>query len=362
MVEVVRPVDRGQVPVPVRGERAAKAGRERQVDVVAVQHRDVAIREDRRHVRERIRIAEEIRALAVAVRVAAEGIDLEAVADRKRRVVHERRIVHRPVARLVRLRAGEREVGRRLLLEERDLVEAGAQRLLAVAVLAGQVQEAAADAEAGVDRREQRVAVVDALAGRLEVRAVLSPARRRLAALVRVLQHDVDDARNRIGAVLRARAVAQHFDPLDRADRNAVEVDRARALAELGFGREGRRRVAPLAVHEHEHLVRAQVPQLRRAHEVREVRVRLPRQVERGYERLQRRADFAGQRRGLANRIRRDEVDRREALVDVVARRARADDDDFFERRLVFSRERRTPEHETDTRRADTQNRPDCRP
>jgi hypothetical protein len=30
-----------------------------------------------------------------------------------------------------------------------------------------------------------------------------------------------------------------------------------------------------------------------------------------------------------------------------VARRARADDDDFLERRLVFRRERRTPQHET---------------
>ncbi len=164
-----------------------------------------------------------------------------------------------------------------------------------------------------------------------EVRAVLAPARRHLAALVRVLQHDVDHAGDRIRAVLRAGAVAQHLDALDRADRNAVEVDRARALAELGFGRQRRSRVAPLAVHEHQHLVRAQVPQLRGTHDVREVRVRLARQVERRHQRLDRGADLARDRGRLPDRLGRDEVDRREALVDVVAGGARADDDDLLE-------------------------------
>ena len=199
--------DRSQLPV--RGERPAQARRQRQVHVVRLEHRDVAVGKDRRHVRERIRIAEEVGALAVAVRVTAEGVDLERVPERERRVVHEGDVVHRAVAGLVRLRAGERKVGRRLLLEERDLVGSGTQRLVAVAILRRQVQEAAADAEPGVDGREQRVAVVDAPPGRLEIRAVLAPARRRLAALVGVLQHDVDDARNGVRTVLRAGAVAQ---------------------------------------------------------------------------------------------------------------------------------------------------------
>ena len=177
--------------------------------------------------------------------------------------------------------------------------------------------------------------------GRLEVGAVLAPARRRLAALVGVLQHDVDDARDRVRTVLRAGAVAQHFDPLDRADRNAVEIDRARALAELRLRGQRRGRVTALAVDQHQHLVGAQVSQLCRAHEVREVRVRLARQVERRHQRLDGRAHLARNRRRPADRLGGHQVDRRQALVEAAARSARADDDDLLEFRLGVLRERR---------------------
>ena len=61
-------------------------------------------------------------------------------------------------------------------------------------------------------------------------------------------------------------------------------------------------------------------------HDVREIRIRLAWQVERRHQRLQRGADFARYRRRLPDRVVGHEVDRREALVDVVARRARTDD------------------------------------
>ncbi len=361
VIEVVRAVHDREVPLPLRGQSPAQARRQRQVHVVRVEHRDVAVGEDRRHVGERIRVAEEVRALAVAVRVAAEGIDLERIAERERRVVHEGDVLHRAVARLVRLRAGEREVCRRLLLEERDLVGAGTQRLVAVAVLGRQVQEAVADAEAAIERREQRVAVVDAASGRLEVGAVLAPTRRRLAALVGVLQHDVDDAGDGVRTVLRAGAVAKHLDPLDRADRDAVEVDRARTLAELRLRRERRGRVPALAVDQHQDLVGAQVSQLCRAYEVREIRIRLARQVERRDQRLDRRAHLAGNRGGPADRLGSYQVDRGEALVEAAARGTRADDDDLLELRLAVLRQHRARGKQHHARRTRTQGRPDGR-
>ena len=66
-------------------------------------------REDGRDVRERIRVAEEIRALAVPVRLAPERIQLESVAAGNAALQNER--VHRPSPPFG-LRTGEREVGR----------------------------------------------------------------------------------------------------------------------------------------------------------------------------------------------------------------------------------------------------------
>ena len=102
-----------------------------------------------------------------------------------------------------------------------------------------------------------------------------------------------------------------------------------------------------LAVDQHQHLVRTEVAQLGRAHEVREIRIRLARQVERRHQRLDGRPDFAGNRRGPANRLGCHQVDRREALVEAAARCARADDDDLFQFRLDLLRERGTRDSST---------------
>jgi hypothetical protein len=88
---------------------------------------------------ERVGVAEEIRAFGRAVRVAAERIELEAVADRDCPVVAEQHVLGCAVARAVVLLPGEREVFRRLVLEERDLVETRALGRVAVMVFAGEV-------------------------------------------------------------------------------------------------------------------------------------------------------------------------------------------------------------------------------
>src|SRR3546814_4611478 len=51
------------------------------------------------------------------------------------------------------------------------------------------------------------------------------------AAADALLELDVDDAGDGVGAILRRGAVAQHLDPLDRDRRNRVHVDARRAAA-----------------------------------------------------------------------------------------------------------------------------------
>src|SRR5690606_30570019 len=57
------------------------------------------------------------------------------------------------------------------------------------------------------------------------------------------LEHDVDDAGDGIGAVLRGGAIAQHFDALHRADGNDVDVDDLRSGPRIS-ARKLRRNVA----------------------------------------------------------------------------------------------------------------------
>ena len=84
-------------------------------------------------------------------------------------------------------------------------------------------------------------------------------------------QDHVDHARNRIGAVLGRRTVAQHLDPLDGGRGKCVEVHRHRAAADGAVDVHERAAVAALAVHEHEHLVGGQPAQRRRPDVIRAV-------------------------------------------------------------------------------------------
>ena len=81
-------------------------------------------------------------------------------------------------------------------------------------------------------RRLQATGALAPAAVGLDRRAVLAVSDAGRAALAVVAQLDVDHARQRIRAVLRRRAVTQHFDALDRGQRDRVQVDGRRAAAD----------------------------------------------------------------------------------------------------------------------------------
>ena len=135
-------------------------------------------------------------------------------------------------------------------------------------------------------------------------------ARRHFAALGGVVEDDVDHPGNRIGAVLRTGAVAQHFDAFDRADRDRVEIHRRRAATDLRGIVDHRRSVPAFTVDQHQHLIRAHAAQLSGAYMVGTAGVGLARQAERWQQRLQRCAQFAIRRAGGFQVISGEHVDR----------------------------------------------------
>src|SRR3546814_3507076 len=83
----------------------------------------------------------------------------------------------------------------------------------------------------------------------------LSGLDRGAAARIVGFQDDVDHARDRVGAILRRGAIAQHFDALDSARRDEIEIDRIAALRRRARVEvDDRAVVAALAVDEHEHM------------------------------------------------------------------------------------------------------------
>ena len=81
----------------------------------------------------------------------------------------------------------------------------------------------------------------------------------------RALQNDVHDAGDGVRAVLGGGAVLQHFDVVDRADRDEGQVGCGRALVgAAAVNREIGGRVAALAVHQHQGVVRIKAAERRR--------------------------------------------------------------------------------------------------
>jgi len=79
-----------------------------------------------------------------------------------------------------------------------------------------------------------------------------------------LLQDDVHNAGDGVGAILRRGAVGQHFDVVDRVDRDEAEVSRRRArVRAAAVDREVRGGMAALAVDQHQGIVRTQTPQRR---------------------------------------------------------------------------------------------------
>jgi len=77
-----------------------------------------------------------------------------------------------------------------------------------------------------------------------------------------VVEHDVDHTGDRVRPVDRRRAVAQHLDPLDRADRQRIGVDRLHRHEILGLG--ARRQDQAAAVEQHQRVAGAEIAQVDR--------------------------------------------------------------------------------------------------
>ena len=97
----------------------------------------------------------------------------------------------------------------------------------------------------------------------------------------RRLEHDVDDAGDRVRAVLCRRAIAQNLDVIDHPGRNGIEVDRLRPAPDESVDVHDGAHVPALAVHEHERLIGRQSAQRRRPHVVGRVAEGRAREVER---------------------------------------------------------------------------------
>jgi hypothetical protein len=193
---------------------------------------------------------------------------------------------------------------------------AGAVGFAAVAVFAGEVDEAAvADLEAGVGAAVQHAAVAFIGLPGFEAhhRGVgLRP------------QDDVDHAGNRIGAVLRRGAVAQHFDAVDRGHRDRVDVGTRGTAADGLLHVDQRLLVAALAVDQHEDLVGAEGAQRRGAQDVGAVADEGAGEIEARLEHLQDLTHFL--HAGLAQLFAGDHVDRRGGFRRRAPACARADD------------------------------------
>ena len=167
-----------------------------------------------------------------------------------------------------------------------ECIRAGAVRGTSVAQFGRQVDEAVA--------RQRRAVKQCRLALQAVPRRRASPAQLGLADMPIALEHDIDDARDGIGAVLRRSAVAQHLDPLDCQQRDGVQVRAGAAAADGAIGVQQGTLVQALTVHQHQHLVRVERAQRERRRMVRTVRYGGTGVIEARHKRRQRLRQSAG--------------------------------------------------------------------
>ena len=202
---------------------------------------------------------------AVALAVGTEAVKLPILADRYARVDEEGEILGLGVA-VDELITAEPQLTRIEGWGRRPVVIGPQVRALAlgpvaVAIFGGEVHKASADrqAEIGPDRPQAPVAALalavgirqkDAGVGRVENRLapgalkpgdvgdiverrlVATVGRGRAAAIIGVAQLDVDHAGDRVRAILRGSAVAQHLHALDGEARDGVEIHGGAAAAD----------------------------------------------------------------------------------------------------------------------------------
>jgi hypothetical protein len=146
-------------------------------------------------------------------------------------------------------------------------------------------------------------------------------------------QANVEHAGNCIGAVLRRRAVAQHFDRLHHAGGQCVEVDGGGAAADCAVDVDERCCVASLAVDQYQRLIGGKAAQRCRADRVGAVGKPGPREIERGQRSGQRLVDLDDA--DILQLLGRYDVHRNGGVECRAIRNARTGHDDLFER-LVF--------------------------
>ncbi len=126
---------------------------------------------------------------------------------------------------------------------------------------------------------------------------------------------------------MRRRAVAQHLDPLDRRDRNRIQVDGRRTAPDRAVDVDQRRRMAPLRIDEHQRLIGREPAQCSRPDVIGAVGDRGSREVQR----------WRGDRECLrelrrtlrSERLARYDIDRSERVEPRTLLHARAGHDDF---------------------------------
>jgi hypothetical protein len=129
---------------------------------------------------------------------------------------------------------------------------------------------------------------------------------------------------------LRGRAVAQHLGALERAGRQQREIHRLRtARGDV----DERRAVEAPAVDQHQRVIGREIPQRGRPHEDRTVGGRDAPHVIGGHDCLELAVEIG--RRGLAQILRRNDVDRHVRFQHRALRAPRAGHDDLFELLIV---------------------------
>ena len=209
------------VVVPVIIEHAFKACGQRQVLVVAKGLGEVAVGVK---LRVFIGFAVKIRAGGMALVISTERVGL-AVANRQFRV--------EPHVHIPRQTIAHGEVALAGCVSE--TVITGTVGRIAVLVLGAHADKPAVFTQAGADlgRSLATLAVCDALADGVFTGVINAIRGGHFAAFRGVIENDVDHPGNRVGTVLGARAVAQHFNAFDGADRDRVEVHRCSTATDL---------------------------------------------------------------------------------------------------------------------------------
>ncbi len=110
--------------------------------------------------------------------------------------------------------------------------------------------------------------------------------------MVVVLEDHVDHPGNRVRAITRRRAIAQHFDMVDRRQRDGIQIRRRRTAPHRPAQVDESTGVAAFAVDQHQHLVRRQAAQLRRAHQFGAIHQAWAREIDRRNQACQHRTQF----------------------------------------------------------------------